>query len=123
MEYRIQTLAAAGAMAAPAPALRPRLDGIDFLRGLVMAIMVLDHSRDFFGGSDMNPRDVHDTGLFLTRWVTHFCAPIFVFLAGVSAFLYGSRGRSKGDVSRFLLTRGLWMMLIELTVVRFAWTF
>ena len=95
MEHRIQTLAAAAAAAAPAPALRPRLDGIDFLRGLVMAIMVLDHARDFFGGSSMNPRDVHDAGLFLTRWITHFCAPIFVFLAGVSAFLYGSRGRSK----------------------------
>jgi uncharacterized membrane protein len=102
---------------------RPRLDGIDFLRGLVMAIMVLDHARDFFGGSGMNPRDVHDTGLFLTRWITHFCASIFVFLAGVSAFLYGSRGRSRADVARFLLTRGVWLILIEFTIVRFAWTF
>ena len=102
---------------------RPRLDGIDFLRGLVMAIMVLDHARDFFGGSSMNPRDVHDAGLFVTRWVTHFCAPIFVFLAGVSAFLYGNRGRTKAEVSRFLLTRGLWLMIIEITVVRLAWTF
>ncbi|HET9447470.1 MAG TPA: heparan-alpha-glucosaminide N-acetyltransferase domain-containing protein [Steroidobacteraceae bacterium] len=102
---------------------RPRLDGIDFLRGLVMAIMVLDHARDFFGGSSMNPRDVHDAGLFVTRWVTHFCAPIFVFLAGVSAFLYGNRGRTKAEVARFLLTRGLWLMIIELTVVRLAWTF
>ena len=84
---------------------RPRLDGIDFLRGLVMAVMVLDHARDFFGGSSMNPRDVHDAGLFVTRWVTHFCAPIFVFLAGVSAFLYGNRGRTKPEVARFLLTR------------------
>ena len=123
MEHRIQTLAAAAAAAAPAPALRPRLDGIDFLRGLVMAIMVLDHARDFFGGSSMNPRDVHDAGLFLTRWITHFCAPIFVFLAGVSAFLYGSRGRSNGEVARFLLSRGLWLILIEITVVRFALTF
>ena len=103
--------------------MRPRLDGIDFLRGLVMALMVLDHARDFFGGSSMNPRDVPDTGLFLTRWITHFCAPIFVFLAGVSAFLYGSRGRSTGEVAWFLLTRGAWMMVIEFTVVRFAWTF
>lgn len=102
---------------------RPRLDGIDFLRGLVMAIMVLDHARDFFGGSSMNPRDVHDAGLFVTRWVTHFCAPIFVFLAGVSAFLYGNRGRTKAEVSRFLLTRGVWLMIIEITVVRLAWTF
>jgi uncharacterized membrane protein len=102
---------------------RPRLDGIDFLRGLVMAVMVLDHARDFFGGSSMNPRDVHDAGLFVTRWVTHFCAPIFVFLAGVSAFLYGNRGRTKPEVARFLLTRGLWLMIIEITVVRLAWTF
>jgi uncharacterized membrane protein len=102
---------------------RPRLDGIDFLRGLVMTIMVLDHARDFFTSSSMNPRDVHDAGLFLTRWITHFCAPIFVFLAGVSAFLYGNRGRSQSDVARFLLTRGLWLMLIEITVVRAAWTF
>jgi uncharacterized membrane protein len=102
---------------------RPRLDGIDFLRGLVMAIMVLDHARDFFGGSSMNPRDVHDAGLFVTRWVTHFCAPIFVLLAGVSAFLYGNRGRTKSEVARFLVTRGMWLMIIEITVVRLAWTF
>jgi uncharacterized membrane protein len=102
---------------------RPRLDGIDFLRGLVMAIMVLDHARDFFGGSSMNPRDVHDAGMFVTRWVTHFCAPIFVLLAGVSAFLYGNRGRTKSEVARFLVTRGMWLMIIEITVVRLAWTF
>jgi uncharacterized membrane protein len=102
---------------------RPRLDGIDFLRGLVMAIMVLDHARDFFGASSVNPRDVHDAGLFVTRWITHFCAPIFILLAGVSAFLYGNRGRSQAQVARFLLTRGAWLMLIEVTVVRFAWTF
>lgn len=111
------------APAIPAPALRPRLDGIDFLRGLVMVLMVLDHARDYFGSSSMNPRDVHDAGLFLTRWITHFCAPIFIFLAGVSAFLYAGRGRSPRDVAKFLLTRGLWLILIELTLVRFAWTF
>src|SRR5215471_12368727 len=76
-------------------ALLPRLDSLDWVRGLVMVVMVLDHTRDFLASGGFNPRDVHDTPLFLTRWVTHFCAPTFIFLAGISAFLYGNRGRSK----------------------------
>lgn len=102
---------------------RPRLSGVDLLRGLVMALMALDHTRDFFGGSGWNPRDVTDPALFLTRWITHFCAPTFIFLAGLAAYLYGARGRSVGEVSRFLFTRGLFLIVIEFTVVRVGWTF
>jgi uncharacterized membrane protein len=104
-------------------AARSRINSIDLLRGLVMVVMALDHVRDFFGPGGGNVRDVGDAGLFLTRWVTHFCAPTFILLAGVSAYLYGARGHSTEETSRFFLTRGLFLIVLELTLVRVAWRF
>src|SRR5947209_240967 len=102
---------------------RCRLDSIDLLRGLVMVIMALDHVKGFLPGASIDATDLTRTTplYFLTRWITHFCAPTFVFLAGTGAFLYGARGKSKGELAWFLLSRGLWLVLLELTVVRFSW--
>ncbi len=102
-----------------------RLDSVDLLRGIIMVVMALDHVRDFFTISDFDPLDFNRTNpiLFLTRWITHYCAPIFIFLAGTGAFLGASRGKSKPELSRFLWTRGLWLILLDMTVIRFSWAF
>ena len=103
-----------------------RIESIDFLKGLVMVIMALDHTRDYFhfSANYFDPADPVRSSLpvFFTRWITHFCAPAFSFLAGISAFMAGRR-RTKSELSGFLFKRGLWLIFIELTVVNFAWYF
>ncbi len=121
------TLAQNAPVAAPSATARPRLDSIDFVRGLVMVIMALDHARDFFNldARFFDPTDLTRTTplLFLTRWITHFCAPTFVFLAGTGAYLWASRGRTPAQLSRFLVSRGIWLIVVELTLVTVGWTF
>ncbi|NJM25460.1 MAG: DUF1624 domain-containing protein [Bacteroidia bacterium] len=97
---------------------------VDILRGLVIVIMGLDHVRDFFSPTLFAPEDptVTTPAWFFTRWITHFCAPVFVFLAGTSAYLYSLKV-SKMELSRFLWSRGAWLILIEFTVVNFVWKF
>ena len=93
---------------AAAPAARFRIESVDFLRGVVMILMALDHTRDFLGVNTTSPTDLGHTTipLFFTRWITHFCAPVFFLLTGTGAYL-SLRRKSKGQLSRFLFTRGL----------------
>lgn len=107
---------------------RSRLLSIDALRGIVMIVMALDHVRDFFhrDAASFSPTDLARTTpiLFLTRWITHFCLPVFMFTAGMGAFLWWQRGNhTKGQLSRFLATRGAWFIFLELTVMQFAYNF
>jgi uncharacterized membrane protein len=106
-------------------ALRRRVPSVDVLRGAVMVLMALDHVRDFFGGTGVSPTNIATTTafLFFTRWVTHLCAPVFFLLTGTSAYLV-SRRRTGSELSRYLLIRGLWLVVLDAVVVRcFAFQF
>ena len=114
-------------MAAPLAAVKSRrIESIDLLRGTIMIIMALDHVRDYFHAYSYiyDPTDLQHTTapIFLTRWITHFCAPVFMLLAGVSACLYGLKNGRKA-LSFFLFTRGLWLVIVELFIVTLEWTF
>ncbi|MFD2873263.1 DUF1624 domain-containing protein [Mucilaginibacter ximonensis] len=102
---------------------KKRIDSIDILRGIVMCIMAIDHTRDFFMAEHFDPTDLTraSTALFLTRFITHYCAATFVFLAGTGAFLSLNRGKTKIEASKFLLSRGLWLVFLEFTVIHWAW--
>ncbi|MFN2502288.1 MAG: DUF1624 domain-containing protein [Pyrinomonadaceae bacterium] len=107
--------------------LKRRVYSVDFLRGIVMMIMLLDHTREFVhaGALQSDPTDPSTTtaAVFFTRWITHFCAPVFVFLSGVSIYLQKTNGKSNSELSRFLWTRGLWLIFLEFTLVRFLIVF
>lgn len=113
--------APAGAYTPPVASEAPpqRIDSIDFARGVIMILMAIDHVRVYAGVPAGGP----EAGVFFTRWVTHFVAPGFVFLAGTAAFLHGRKLGDRNTLARFLLTRGAWLVLLELTVIRVAWTF
>jgi uncharacterized membrane protein len=114
-------------VAAPAVSARaatPRVQALDMVRGLVMVLMALDHSRDFWNPTPVRPEDVAHASavLFLTRWLTHFCAPTFVLLSGCSVYLYEQKRQNRAAVSRFLLARGLWLILLEVALLTFVLT-
>jgi uncharacterized membrane protein len=98
---------------------RARLESVDALRGLVMILMAIDHSRDFFGNPAVSPTNLATTTvpLFFTRWITHLCAPTFFLLTGTGAWL-SRRKKSTSELSRFLVTRGLWLIFLDVVVCR-----
>jgi uncharacterized membrane protein len=102
-----------------------RIHSIDLLRGIVMVLMALDHVREYWSQTPFRPEDLSQTDapLFFTRWITYFCAPIFVFLSGISVFLYQQRKVNLKEVSKYLLTRGLWLVVLEVVVISFLLQF
>jgi uncharacterized membrane protein len=137
MQDCVQSIPTVTTMAAPAfqlppsaaPALAPsrrsRVDSVDVVRGVIMIIMALDHTRDYFGIPGQDPTNLGTTtaALFFTRWITHFCAPVFFLLTGTGAYL-SLRRKTPGELSRYLLTRGLWLIVLEAVVMRcFAYQF
>ena len=114
-------------MTAPTPPLNQRLLSIDALRGLVILFMLLDHVRETFflhrQVADPMNIEITDPALFFSRTLAHLCAPVFVLLTGLSAYLYGEKYQGKRDVSAFLFKRGLFLVVLEFTLVNFAWTF
>jgi uncharacterized membrane protein len=122
-----RTMVSAAPASARFPSIRPssaRIQSVDALRGMVMILMALDHVRDFISRDAMqfSPTDLTRTtpAIFFTRWITHFCAPTFAFTAGLGAYFWLRRNRTRAQLSRFLVSRGLWLILIELTVLRFV---
>jgi uncharacterized membrane protein len=105
--------------ATPRPVGNVRMVSLDLIRGLVMVLMAIDHVRVYAGVPAGGPTP----GVFFTRWITHFCAPAFVFLAGTGAFLHGRKLGDRGALARYLLIRGLLLVVLELTLIRAAWTF
>lgn len=101
---------------------RQRIDSLDILRGLVIILMAVDHIRDFWALTPFQPEDLSQTtpGWFFTRWITHFCAPIFVFLAGTAVYLYARKVQDRATVSGFLLKRGLWLIVIEIILINMS---
>ena len=109
----------------PGPIRLERLPAIDLLRGLIVVLMTIDHARDFWSATPFRPEDVTQASipLFLTRWITHLCAPTFVLLAGLSAYLLGRKTSDKPALSRFLLSRGVWLMFLDVTLLTLGWQF
>lgn len=99
-----------------------RIEAIDVLRGLAILLMALDHTRDFLTPGSFDPRNFDQPALFMTRWITHICAPIFIFLSGLSLFLW-QRRHTRNEAAIYILQRGIWLIVLEFTLVRVSWTF